>query len=44
MLPHVHRRFIRYTLLTESTAHKHGNPLFLEAFETFVPFVVRNTD
>jgi len=41
MLPHVRRRLFRYTLLTESMAHTHGNPLFLEAF---VPFVVRNTD
>jgi len=40
MLPHVRRRFFRYTLLTESTEYSYGNPLTLEDFETFVSFKV----
>jgi hypothetical protein len=39
MLIRVRERFLRNTLLPESTADTHGNPLSLESF---VSFVVRN--
>jgi hypothetical protein len=44
MFIRMHRRIFRYMLSSESVADSYGNSLFLPAFETFVSFVVGNTD
>jgi hypothetical protein len=43
MLNNDRRSILRLGLLSENTADRQGNPLYLKSFVTFVPFVVRNS-
>jgi hypothetical protein len=43
MLSEDRKRSVRHRLLAENRADKGGDPLSLNSFVTFAPFVVRNS-